>query len=314
MAEPTSSTIWSSAGARTPASRGKRALHARGSGGRARPAAAARRRAGRARDACAPRSRLRRCARARPAPPGAAAAPRPAGERSRPRAQPAARMSCSEIAPLEEAGSCSSTPVSTPSRGSPSARARRPAGLDELTRRASHTSRSRAARTRAPRGGRAAPARARRRSPRARAYPRARRSRTPAPLADPSERARSKRRSTMPCTRARNGRKASATTSVAPADTQSEPRPTATPSDDRDRDVVGREQEGQRPVDRRAVDEALDRVEPVADDRDPDRGHKSALGDEEERERYDAAASEPPAHDDVQHEDERDQRRAPKEP
>ena len=74
----------------------------------------------------------------------------------------------------------------------------------------------------------------------------------------------------MLCTRARKGRNESATTSVAAAVTQSEPRPTATPGSERDRDVRRREQQGQRAVDGRAVDEALDRVQPVADDGDPD--------------------------------------------
>ena len=83
---------------------------------------------------------------------------------------------------------------------------------------------------------------------------------------------------------------------------------------DRDRRVDGEEQERQRHVDERAIDEAIDRIQPVPHDRDPDRRDERELGNEEERERLGASAAEPAAHHDVEREDERDQRRTPHEP
>jgi hypothetical protein len=96
-----------------------------------------------------------------------------------------------------------------------------------------------------------------------------------------------------------------------------DPRGVATDHDaqpDRDRGVDREEQKRQRHIDERAIDERVDRVEPVPHDRDPDRRNERELGHEEKCERLGASAAEPGAHHDVEREDEGDQRRTPHEP
>ncbi len=97
----------------------------------------------------------------------------------------------------------------------------------------------------------------------------------------PSYRARRNRRSTRSWIRARRGRNASATTSVARATTHGGVAADDDAEPDRDRRVDGEEQERQRHVDERAIDEALDRVQPVPHDRDPDRHDDGDLHERE---------------------------------
>ena len=83
---------------------------------------------------------------------------------------------------------------------------------------------------------------------------------------------------------------------------------------DGDRRVDGEEQQRQRHIDERAIDERVDRIQPVPHDRDPDRRNERELGHEKKCERLGASAAEPGAHHDVEREDEGDQRRTPHEP
>ena len=227
MAAPTSETTWSSAGERIFASRGRLSW----SRLTCTPSETRRcwaRRGGRARGACVPRSPLRRCARARPGPPRAGA------DLDASRAISIERGSgedaVDEVRRSSSVGSWSNTAVGVSSRWI-SRRVRSSCG--------SSSSRSPVVSAYAPVSGHpeeelrerilqgvgeTTPISSGARTPSRTSSSKARTRRTP------SYRARRYRRSTRSWIRARRGRNASATTSVASATTHAESPPTTTPS------------------------------------------------------------------------------------